>query len=135
MPHCSARRLASCRSRRFKLALAEVTARAFSPSACAATKATRELSTPPEKATSALPSWLKRSLSAAYLARICGGMPDGMPDGGECLSLRRIADQSRLIRLARWPAPKPLSMFTTARPEAQLDSMPSRAVRPPKDAP
>ena len=65
-----------------------------------------------------------------------GAMPDGaMPDGGECPSLRRIADQSRLMRLARWPAPKPLSMFTTARPEAQLDSMPSRAVRPPKDAP
>ena len=32
-------------------------------------------------------------------------------------------------------APNPLSIFTTATPEAQLFSMPSRAARPPKLAP
>jgi len=32
-------------------------------------------------------------------------------------------------------APKPLSMFTTVTPAAQLDSIPSKAARPPSDAP
>lgn len=37
--------------------------------------------------------------------------------------------------LARYPAPKPLSMFTTDTPLAQEFSMDSRADTPPKDAP
>ena len=41
----------------------------------------------------------------------------------------------RLIVLARNPAPKPLSMFTTATPEAQLFNMPSNAATPLKLAP
>ena len=40
-----------------------------------------------------------------------------------------------LIWLAAKPAPKPLSMFTTVRPLAQLFNMPSRAAMPPKLAP
>ena len=40
-----------------------------------------------------------------------------------------------LIILARYPAPKPLSMFTTDTPLAQEFSMDSRADTPPKDAP
>ena len=40
-----------------------------------------------------------------------------------------------LIMLARYPAPKPLSIFTTDTPLAQLFSMDSRADRPPKLAP
>jgi hypothetical protein len=47
----------------------------------------------------------------------------------------RSQRQSRLIELARYPAPKPLSMLTTATLGAQLFSMPSRAARPPKLAP
>ena len=42
---------------------------------------------------------------------------------------------NRLIILARKPAPKPLSMFTTETPDAQLFSMPRRAARPPNAAP
>ena len=41
----------------------------------------------------------------------------------------------RLMRLARYPAPKPLSMFTTLTPLEQELSMDSRADRPPKLAP
>ena len=40
-----------------------------------------------------------------------------------------------LIMLARYPAPKPLSMFTTDTPLAQEFSIDSRADTPPKDAP
>lgn len=40
-----------------------------------------------------------------------------------------------LIMLARYPAPKPLSMFTTDTPLAQEFSMDSSADTPPKDAP
>ena len=40
-----------------------------------------------------------------------------------------------LIKLAWYPAPKPLSIFTTDTPEAQLLSMHRRAARPPKLAP
>jgi len=40
-----------------------------------------------------------------------------------------------LMMLASWPAPKPLSMLTTATPAAQLLSMASRAAMPPKLAP
>ena len=40
-----------------------------------------------------------------------------------------------LIILARYPAPKPLSMFTTLTPLAQEFSIDSRAARPPKAAP
>ena len=41
----------------------------------------------------------------------------------------------RLIRFARKPAPKPLSMFTTDMPLAQALSMDSNADSPPKLAP
>ena len=40
-----------------------------------------------------------------------------------------------LIMLARYPAPKPLSILTTETPLAQELSMERRAVRPPKAAP
>lgn len=40
-----------------------------------------------------------------------------------------------MIRAARKPAPKPLSMLTTPMPVAQLFSMASRAARPSKLAP
>ncbi len=40
-----------------------------------------------------------------------------------------------LIKLAILPAPKPLSMFTTDTPEAQLFSIARSAVIPPKLAP
>ena len=40
-----------------------------------------------------------------------------------------------LIILARYPAPKPLSMLTTDTPLAQELSIESRAERPPKEAP
>ena len=40
-----------------------------------------------------------------------------------------------MIRLARTPAPKPLSMFTTLTPLAQELSMDKSAATPPKDAP
>jgi len=36
---------------------------------------------------------------------------------------------------AIWPAPKPLSMFTTAMPAAQELSIPSKAAKPPRFAP
>lgn len=39
------------------------------------------------------------------------------------------------IMLARRPAPKPLSIFITATPAAQLFSIARSAERPPKDAP
>jgi hypothetical protein len=39
------------------------------------------------------------------------------------------------MRLAMQPAPKPLSMLTTATPFAQLLSMPRSAAMPPKLAP
>lgn len=42
---------------------------------------------------------------------------------------------SLLIMPARYPAPKPLSIFTTAVPQAQLLSMASKADSPPKLAP
>src|SRR5262249_16759013 len=52
----------------------------------------------------------------------------------------RLPDGARrvyrwLIRLAMNAAPKPLSMFTTETPDAQLLSMPRSAARPPKLAP
>src|ERR1019366_4350583 len=43
--------------------------------------------------------------------------------------------QSRFIRLAAYPAPKPLSIFTTVTLLAQLFSIPSSAARPWKLAP
>jgi hypothetical protein len=38
-------------------------------------------------------------------------------------------------RTAAMAAPKPLSMFTTVTPAAQLDSIPSSAAKPPSEAP
>ena len=43
--------------------------------------------------------------------------------------------QSRLIIEATYPAPKPLSIFTTLTFEAQEFSMPNSAARPLNDAP
>src|SRR5271157_292403 len=51
------------------------------------------------------------------------------------LNLAPVGAQRRLIELARYPAPKPLSMLTTATLGAQLFSIPSRAARPLKLAP
>ena len=44
-------------------------------------------------------------------------------------------EEALLIMLARYPAPKPLSMFTTLIPLAQELSIASRAATPPNDAP
>ena len=44
-------------------------------------------------------------------------------------------DYKWLIILAKYPAPKPLSIFTTLTPLAQEFSMESSAARPPKAAP
>lgn len=41
----------------------------------------------------------------------------------------------RVSRTRAIAAPKPLSMFTTVTPAAQLDSMPSSAAMPPSEAP
>jgi len=50
-------------------------------------------------------------------------------DGAEVLQAEAT---NALMPLAAYPAPKPLSMFTTVRPLAQELSMPSKAVSPPK---
>ena len=55
--------------------------------------------------------------------------------GGYAVQVLRTAYLSLLIMLARYPAPKPLSMLTTQTPLAQLLSMVSRADRPLKLAP
>jgi hypothetical protein len=47
----------------------------------------------------------------------------------------RAGETSALIWLAAYPAPKPLSMFTTVTPLLQLLSMASKAANPPKLAP
>lgn len=46
-----------------------------------------------------------------------------------------VRPYSRFITLARYPAPKPLSIFTTQTLGEQLLSMPSKAARPWKLAP
>ena len=51
----------------------------------------------------------------------------------KCFHLASLA--SAFIWLAAYPAPKPLSMFTTVTPLPQLFSMASNAARPPKFAP
>ncbi len=51
------------------------------------------------------------------------------------LLLRDAQRHSRLIRLATYPAPKPLSIFTTVTFDAQLFSIPSKAAIPFKLAP
>ena len=48
---------------------------------------------------------------------------------------RSFREASWLIWLAAYPAPKPLSMFTTVTPLPQLFSIPRRAASPPKLAP
>ena len=57
--------------------------------------------------------------------------------GGEVYSARQspITNHKWLIRLAMHAAPKPLSIFTTDTPFAQLFSIPSSAATPPKLAP
>src|ERR1051325_7525058 len=57
------------------------------------------------------------------------------PIVGEALLGRRSCAYSRLIRLATYPAPKPLSIFTTVTLLAQLFSIPSSAASPWKLAP
>ena len=52
-----------------------------------------------------------------------------------CPFVPQSPDHARLIRLATYPAPNPLSMLTTVTPEAQELSMPSSAEIPPKLAP
>ena len=55
---------------------------------------------------------------------------------GYCFSLLVFPRTARrLIMPARYPAAKPLSMFTVATPATQELSMVSRAETPPKDAP
>ncbi len=49
--------------------------------------------------------------------------------------LRFLKSYSRFIKLAAYPAPKPLSMFTTVTLLAQLLSIPSSAAKPWKLAP
>ena len=68
MPHRAASSPARARSLRFRLWEPEVTASAASPSTSAATRATRELSTPPEKATTTRPQAPMRTFNASYLA-------------------------------------------------------------------
>jgi hypothetical protein len=53
----------------------------------------------------------------------------GTPPASAC----RAARESQ--RTTAMAAPKPLSMLTTVTPAAQLDSMPSSAVKPPSEAP
>ena len=57
------------------------------------------------------------------------------PVWGDAEPAWRTAYFSLLIMLARYPAPKPLSMLTTQTPLAQLLSMVSRAESPLKLAP
>jgi len=59
-------------------------------------------------------------------------------DAAENIKVKRFHDlfaASALIWLAAYPAPKPLSMFTTVTPLPQLFNIPSRAATPPKLAP
>ena len=49
--------------------------------------------------------------------------------------INRFQQPMWLIMFARYPAPKPLSMFTTLHPLEQEFSMDRRAARPWKDAP
>ena len=71
-----------------------------------------------------------------------GGTPDGFLDAAfqgwllqDQPSATLAGRYRRLIMCARYPAPKPLSIFTTETPEAQLLSIPSSAASPPKAAP
>jgi len=50
-------------------------------------------------------------------------------------AVRHHSTVTPLIRLAAYAAPKPLSMFTTVTPDAQLLSIASSAAMPPKLAP
>jgi hypothetical protein len=50
----------------------------------------------------------------------------------DALDAEDEAAASALMPLAAYPAPKPLSMFTTVNPLAQELSIPKSAVRPPK---
>src|SRR2546423_11865090 len=59
-------------------------------------------------------------------------------DAAENIQIKGFHDPlaaSALIWLAAYPAPKPLSIFTTVTPLPQLFSMPSKAANPPKFAP
>ena len=55
--------------------------------------------------------------------------------GGKKTPYARAGNQSRLITEERTPAPKPLSMFTTATVGEHELSIPRRAETPPKLAP
>ena len=50
-------------------------------------------------------------------------------------SVQIVAARSWLMRVAAQAAPKPLSMFTTVIPDAQLLSIANSAASPPNDAP
>ena len=75
-----------------------------------------------------------RLLSRQGVARWHRSFSGGWPPGRETAYVR-FATARWLMRLAMHPAPKPLSMFTTDTPLAQLFSIPSSAARPPKLAP
>ena len=67
-------------------------------------------------------------------------MSPAIPDvGSKCRcrprALTSLDVRFRLSMAAIRPAPKPLSMFTTATPDAQEFSIPSSAATPPKLAP
>ena len=66
IPHFSANSSASAKSLRFRLLEPDVTASASAPKVCAATWATSELSTPPEKATMTFFRALMFALSFSY---------------------------------------------------------------------
>lgn len=56
-------------------------------------------------------------------------------DPAKNVQIKCLHPASPLIWLAAYPAPKPLSIFTTVTPLPQLFNMPSKAAIPPKLAP
>src|SRR5438132_8491961 len=74
-----------------------------------------------------------RSKSRRFLFRLSLNVALSVHAGGNESGLRLA--QSRLIMLAIYPAPNPLSMFTTATLGEQLFIIPRSAARPRKLAP
>ena len=84
--------------------------------------------------------WLLRlSLWSCLLRPVrglsCGDHRADSIAGGAARQSLRSASAMRLMLAAMYPAPKPLSMFTTATPPAQLFSIARSGARPPKLAP
>ena len=68
-----------------------------------------------------------------HIARCSGKAVEiGDSHGSSCVS---PLSATRQIKPAMYPAPNPLSMFTTDRPAAQLLSMVRSGVSPPREAP